>query len=440
MKWIFLASLLVFIPVFTTLLRGDPRYRLYAAFLIGALPFFLAPNLNVAPYGWPAWPGPVKGIEVSLLDAVALAVLFSTHKVPIPFSLKVSFGIIVVALIVSSSSGYQLVPAIFFAWQLLRVALVFVAVARLCAAVPQAPIAVTMGLGVALIYEALLATYQHFTGDARPGGTLGHANFLGLASDFVVFPTLALLLAGRRVILPALVVAAGLVIAVVGGSRATLGLFAIGSLLTIILSLRHRRSPKKVAFVGAATVMLLIAAPAMLWGVSQRSSADKISSDKDRSAMKLAATMMITDHPLGVGADQYVIVANTGGYSARAGVPWNFADRSAPVHDAYYLVAAELGVLGLFGLLALLMSFVVTGLRSGSRLSGEENSELIPGLVAALILVAVHISFEWVFMTFVPQYLLAISAGTLVALVARSKVAVTRRSSPMRATIGVPAS
>ena len=66
---------------------------------------------------------------------------------------------------------------------------------------------------------------------------------------------------------------------------------------------------------------------------------------------------MIADHPLGVGANQYVIVANTGGYSARAGVPWNTDERAAPVHDAYYLVTAELGFLGLFGLCRLASQF-----------------------------------------------------------------------------------
>ncbi len=427
MKWIFIAGLLVFVPVLTSILRGQPAYRRYAAFLIGALPFFIVPYLYVAPISWAGWPGPVKGIEVSLLDGVALAVVLSTPKVTIPISLKLSFGIILLALIVSTLAGYQTLPAVFYGWQLARTVLLFLAVSRLCATVPRAPTALISGLGVGLIYEAFLATYQYIGGDARPGGNLGHSNFLGLASDFVVFPTLALLLGGRRFVLAAAVVGAGLVISVVGGSRATLGLFALGSFLTIILSLRHRRSSRKFAFAGAAALMLLIAAPALLWAANRRSEAEKISSDLDRSAMKLAATMIITDHPLGVGANQYVIVANTGGYSARAGVPWNESDRAAPVHDAYYLVTAEFGFLGLVGLLAILGSLIALGFRLLGKATRDDSSELVPGLLAAMLIIAIHISYEWVFMHFILHYMLGISAGLLVAQAARLKTSAKSR-------------
>jgi hypothetical protein len=422
-KWIFIAALLVLIPALTGVLRGNPRYRPHVAFLMGALPLFVVPYLYVAPISWAGWAGPVKGIEVSLLDAVALAVVLSTPRVPIPLSLKLSFGIIVLAIGISTSVGYQTMPALFYAWQLLRAVLLFTAVARLCAADRRAPLALMAGLGVALVCESIYAAFQFHGGDFRPGGNLGHSNFLGLASDFVVFPALALLLGGRRIVGPVLIVAAGFLIAVVGGSRATLGLFAIGSLLTIVLSLFQGRTSKKMAFAGAAALMMLVSAPLVIWAAERRTEVDKLSSDEDRASMKLAATMMVTDHPLGVGADQYVLVANMAGYSARAGVPWNESDRAAPVHDTYYLVTAELGFLGLVGLLSLFGSLIVFGWKALGRATGDDSSELIPGLLGAMIIVAVHISYEWVFMHFVLHYMLAIAAGLLVALVMRSKVA-----------------
>lgn len=426
MKWIFIAGLLVFIPALTAILRGHPNYRRYAAFLLGALPLLVVPYLYVAPISWAGWAGPVKGVEVSLLDGVALAVVLSTPKVPIPLSLKLSFGILLLALAISTSAGYQVMPALFYVWQLLRAVLLFTAVARLCAADRRAPLAVMAGLGVALVFESIYAAYQFHGGDARPGGNLGHSNFLGLASDFVVFPALALLLGGRRIVGPVLIVGAGFVIAVVGGSRATLGLFGAGALLTIILSLIHRRTSKKMAFAGAAALMMLVSVPVVIWAAERRTEADKLSSDQERASMKLAATMMVTDHPLGVGANQYVLVANMAGYSARAGVPWNESDRAAPVHDTYYLVAAELGVLGLAGLVSLFASLIVFGWRSLGKVGGDDSSELVPGLLGAMIIVAVHISYEWVFMHFVLHYMLAIAAGLLVALAVRSK-------SPMKA-------
>lgn len=421
MKWIFIAGLLVLIPVLTGILRAHPRYRLHAAFAIGLLPFITVPYLYVAPISWAMWQGPVKGVEVSVLDALALAVLFSTPPVRTPMALKLSCGIIALALIISTSVAYQAFPAVFEAWQLLRMIIVFLAVSRLCASAPEAPIALLSGAGLGLTYEAVLAVHQYLGGDARPGGNLGHSNFLGLATEFVVFPTLAMLMGGKRFWRRAIVVVAGFSIAVVGGSRATLGLFGIGLVLTIFVSLGYHRTPRKFAFAALAGFALLVAAPLILWGADRRSEADKISSDRDRAAMIAAASMIIAEHPLGVGGDQYVLVANTGGYSARAGVPWDYGDRSAPVHNFYYFITAELGFVGLIGFLALLVSLLGIAVRALRRPIKNEISELIPGLAAMLVIAAVHISFEWVFMQFILQYLFAMSAGVLVAVAARSK-------------------
>ena len=60
-----------------------------------------------------------------------------------------------------------------------------------------------------------------------------------------------------------------------------------------------------------------------MWAMSRRTETKIASSDTERTAMKQAAKMIIADHPIGLGANQYVVVTNTGGYSARAGVAWN---------------------------------------------------------------------------------------------------------------------
>lgn len=151
--------------------------------------------------------------------------------------------------------------------------------------------------------------------------------------------------------------------------------------------------------------------------------------------MKLAARMMAMDYPLGVGANQYVVVANVQGYSQRAGVAWNPGSRAAPVHNAYYLVMAEMGYLGLLGFVGTIVSLILLGIRELRRrgIPGD-SGELVPGLLATLIVVSVHISYEWVFMNFVPHYLFAISAGMLVALAARAKSA-AKLTAPLQARL-----
>lgn len=128
--------------------------------------------------------------------------------------------------------------------------------------------------------------------------------------------------------------------------------------------------------------------------------------------------MIIADYPLGVGPNQYLIVANIGGYSSRADVAWNEANRAAPVHNTYYLVTAELGFLGLLGFVTVFFSAISLGLRSFKRLPSSERSDLAVGLTATLIVAAAHLAFEWAFATYYVQYVLAMSMGTLVGVTA----------------------
>ena len=416
MKWIFLGALLLFIPTLAALLRSNPRYLVPCCVVLGLMPFIVVPGLYVAPVSWAQWPGPVKGIEVSLVDGISLAMILATPRIRIPLALKLSFGVISVAVVISSIASYQLMPALFYAWQLFRTVLLFVAVTRVCATVRDAPLAIVTGLGLGLCYEAVLAFIQYTSGVAKPGGNLGHSNFLGLATHFVLYPSLAMLLAGRRTAFFSVVVAASVLIALVGGSRATLGLVGIGMLLALAASLRHRSNSRKYAAAGLVLVLLIVATPATIASLDYRTEDAKISSDLERKDMKDAARMIIADHPMGIGANQYVLVANIGGYSERAGVPWNTSSRDAPVHNVYYLVSAELGLVGLVGLLAVLSTLIVTAFTSIRKHLSDPRSELIPGLFVTLIMVTIHISYEWVFMHFVIHYLFAIAAGLLIGL------------------------
>lgn len=430
MKWVFLLGVLLSIPAFTIFFRSESKRLVQGCFVLGVSMFVLVPNVWAAPIAWPGWPGPVKGLEVSSVDGLAIAMILATRPVRVPAYIKIVFGLFCLALFVSTFVGSQLMPAGFYIVQVFRSLLLFLAVARACGSVKGAPVALLAGLGTGLLYEAVLTVQEHFSGNSRPGGNLGHSNFLGLASDFVTFPMLALFLGTRR-LWPAGILFGSFVIALYGGSRATMGLFAIGVVLTLFLSILHGRSSRKFAFGFAALLLLLAAAPAMMWAVNNRSQQSLDASDAERDAMKLAAQMIIADHPLGVGPNQYVVVANTGGYSARAGVGWNFANRSAPVHDVYYLVTAEMGMLGLIGFMGTIVAFIGFGFRKLRQRSGDESNELMPGLLATMIVISVHISYEWVFMHFVLHYMFAVAGGMMVGVGALTWKSARSRSIPL---------
>lgn len=417
MKWIVLGGLLALIPALTVLLRSQPRFLVHACYFMGLLVFFFDPYLNIGPVTWD-WPGVVKGIEITILDVIAISILLATRSVRTPLSLKVGLGIYVLALLLSSLVAEVKSPAVFYIWQFCRAVVVFLAVARATAAQSGAPFALVAGIGTATVIQAIVAAKQYVGGNVAAGGTLGHRNILGLTSHFAVMPAFALLLAGRRNLPAIAVVVAGAVIALTGGGRATIGLFGIGVVITTILSIRHKATGRKTMMAGLAVLLLVLSAPAMMWAVGRRSAEARISSNEERLAMTAAARMIIADHPLGVGPNQYLMVANLGGYSERAGVAWNYANRSAPVHNSYLLVWAELGIVGLVGLLAMLVSTVVIGLKAMRRLVWDERSELMIGLVGTMIVAGAHMAFEWLFVTNYVHYLLAMSMGALVGITA----------------------
>lgn len=435
MKWVFLLAVVMLAPAVFGLLRSDRRNIVRVCFVLGVSALLVGPSLWSAPIAWPSWPAPTKGTEVSFIDSIALALFLSTPKVRIPTSIKLGFLLVCLALFVSTCVASNRTAAFFYIWEFLRATLLFLAIARACAVEPRAATALITGLCLGMIGEAAWVVMQYVQHLDRPGGSFGHSNTMGIAADFAIFPALSLMLGGRRGILPWAAVLAGLVCAVLGGSRASMGLFAIGIFLTVLLSIIHRSSSRKYVVLGSMSLLVAAAAPAMFWSVGQRSAENTASSDRDRAAMKDAAGMIIADHPFGVGANQYVIIANRGGYSQRAGVPWNEANLRAPVHDTYYLVTAELGLLGLLGMLALFGSFMVLGFKILRRSLPDGSAELVPGLLATTIIVAIQISYEFTFMEFMLHDLYAINGGILVAILART----TSPSKSARALVRPPA-
>ena len=101
--------------------------------------------------------------------------------------------------------------------------------------------------------------------------------------------------------------------------------------------------------VGGALLGLLIVTPVLYSAIDRRTVEQREGSTEAREGMKAAARLIISDFPLGIGANRYVVVANVGGYSERGGLLWDAGSRGAPVHNSYYFVTAEMGWLGLAG-------------------------------------------------------------------------------------------
>jgi O-antigen ligase len=418
MKWIYLAGLLVLAVLLTVQLRRNPRLLPHAAFGLALMPFLEARfHLTSAPISWAGWAGPVQGIEISTTDAFAFAILLASKPAKSPVILKIAFAIVALAYAVSTVSSGMHMESYFTGWQILKALIVYLAVTRACVTNKDTALGLMTGLITGITIQAVVVSYELVaTGQTQAGGWFGHQNMLGFTTHFVVYPALAALLGGYYPKRMLLAVISALLIAFAGASRATIGLMIPGLALTLLFSSMHRINTRKMGVAGAALIVLLAVSPVLYSSLQRRTVEQRENSTEVRDNMKAAAAMMIADYPLGVGPNRYVLVANLGGYSEKAGVPWNTGNRGAPVHNLYYLITTEMGWFGLAAVIWLFISCFIVAVQAMRRVPGGFGGELAAGIAVTMIIVAVHANYEWIFMLHANHDLFAMSVGLAAAI------------------------
>lgn len=418
MKWLFLILALVAILPLAEWLRRTPSQTGKIWILVGVLPFVLEPlHLFMAVVSWPFWPGYVKGIELSAIDLLAGAIFLSLPKDRRPAAFRVPAAAYLFAVMLSSLQSNVPLATIFYPVQLLRMYFLFSVVARSCSDVRVAP-ALLQGMGIGLCLETCVVIWQRFAlGELQTPGTFGHQNGVGLVSHFVVFPFFALLLAEKRGWQPFVVPLAGVLTALLTVSRATLGLGGFGYAVVFTLSAIRKWTFRKgiLGLAGAISIAALV--PLAIFSLESRFAINPLSDDYDeRAAFESASAAMLSDHPMGVGANNYVVVANSQGYNGRAGVAPTAGSSSAQVHNVYRLVSAETGYFGLFTFVVLLMQPLIVAFVWGWRNRGDLRGDILLGMGVSLLIVYIHSFFEWVFVTYYLQYFFAFQSGLIVGL------------------------
>ena len=426
MKWVALALIIVAMPLFALWLRGNPKQAPWLWGCLTFLPFVIGPwNLDVNPYATPFWSGYVKGWEVSVLDSVALAVILGTRGRWPKVVLLLPFLAYLLAVIISVLQAKFPNYAIAYVIQLLRVGLVFLAIARVASA-ERGERALLTGLVVGLTVQAGYALWYWAGGALQTGGSLGHQNLLGFVSHMVVFPAFALLLSGRWKKLAFVGLLAGAIAVTLTASRATIALAGLGIILTFLISVALRFNGRKVAVGVFGLVLIFVSLPFALSNLDRRFAVQKsdmafFESDEQRLAFSQSAVDMIAQEPLGVGPNHYVFIANTEGYSERAGVNWSTSNRAALVHNAYLLVAAESGYPGLLTFLFLLVSAAWYAFSTAIKYRRNPSSEILLGLGVATLILSVHSMVEWVAVLCPSQYLFASTLGLIAGVRGRIK-------------------
>jgi O-antigen ligase len=241
---------------------------------------------------------------------------------------------------------------------------------------------------------------------------------LGLATHFVAYPALAVLLASKRGWVPLAGAGLGVLVAILTASRATIGLVGAGYALTIVLSCARMMTARKTAAAVFALVGLAAATPLAIMSLDRRYEAIGSPSQgyDERAAFEKAALLILDENPFGIGPNQYVTVANSQGYSARAGVAWNSGSRAAHVHNTFLLVAAETGYVGLITFAVLVLRALWVGLRGAFRFRKDPRGELLLGVGVGLLMAIVHSFYEWVLVLSPLQFLMGINMGLIAGL------------------------
>ena len=415
MKWVIFAAALAAVIPLSQWLRKNPRYNTKVWVLFGLLPFAL--NQQITIIDWAGWPGYVKGLQVTALDLLALAIFITLPRTRNPTPFRFVFGLYFVAVVVSIFNASVSMAAVFYAWQLVRVFFIYLVVVR-ASTDERVPRAILTGMAIGLCYQALLTVWQRFgLGILQTGGTFGDQNLLGLASEFGIFPLFALLMAGERGWQVIAAPIAGIIIAVMTTSRAAVGLGVIGLVLVFVISSMRGWTARKASVLFAGVIAVIVLLPLALNSFEQRFSSNPIATDFDeRAVFKDAAALILSEHPFGIGVNNYVVVGNSGGYFARAKVPWGGDQRNAIVHNAFWLAAAESGYFGAIAFMLVIFCTLWVPFRCGWQNKGDRRGDLLLGLGVSLLIVAIHDNYEWVFYIYSVQYLFAMTVGMAAGL------------------------
>ncbi len=396
MRFVALAIIPLSLPIFIALLNAYKEKRDWALLAIGVLLFVIGTiQLDGAIITWRLWQGYSRGIFISLIDGLALALIFTRARSHMRIPL---LGLMLLYLVPSTLSlmvSTMPMATLFVPLQTLRVILMVVAIAgelRRFSALRH----LCSGMAIGLMIQAGFVIRQKLSGAVQATGTADHQNILGMMVVMALIPLVALVLEGERRIVTYAGIIAGLIVVAGGGSRATMGFSIAGLVLLLVLSLWRRVTARKGKVLGIALLIGMIFIPLGFATLTDRFGGSAMENVEDqRPAFEQAARSIAADYPFGVGANTYVLIANGQGYSQRAGVSWFGGNLAAPVHNSFLLMRAEMGWLGQLIMLAILIVPIIVGMRMAfadrrSPLASMGISSAVVATIAAL-----HCNFEY---------------------------------------------
>lgn len=393
MKWAILFGGLVVAVAAGLVVRRLERLHPWIIGLLGFLPFVALKRTSISVVFEDYAHGDTMGLEITLVDFFAVLTLLSMPPRRSGFPYRFVVPLYVAVTLVSIWIAPRPDLAFYSFWKVLRMVLLLVALAWAFED-PRRPPSYLRGASLGVLLMFVQAFQQRFIERLDQAmGTFPHQNSMGMAVNLILPIVLAIVLAGQGRILAWLTVVLGSICVVLSLSRGAIAMLGVALALTYVLSSVRRFSLKKNAIALAGLLVVLVVGAVSLPSIIRRFETAPEASAAGRELYEREASLMLEEHPFGIGLNQWSHVSSTQGYGRRVGLEQQ--DVGGLAHHIYWLTLAELGYLGFVAFVLLTLAPFRWGLPFVVRQKNDIRGDVIGGALVGLAVTAMHGTLEW---------------------------------------------
>ena len=407
LKYMFFTSaVLGILPA--VLILACERYLIRIAVLGLILPLVVFNQTAINFFSKEMYRGTSRGFEISIIYIIALILIITFTIIkgirnPFPDWGSRLYLLYFLLCLPSLTTTYTVAICIFELWKMVMMYLIFIAVYDYLRFSEGDLDIILYGVAIVVVVNFFHMVYQHLTGVYQPRGVFPHQNSMAM------FMMIAGLLFFSRYFnnherfkatIFFIVFGLASVALVRTYSRGALICYPIGATLTVLCSLWHTFSLRKIYVVSLLALIVVGVTLYFVPRVVKRFQSAPEASAQTRRDLAIVARNMIVDKPLrGVGINNWGYAVNPPyTYSEERREKGRFPDdkKDGIVETVYLLIAAECGIPCLVVFLCWLGYYWIVSLRLLKLLRGTPYFYFPAGIIGGLTGVILQSTLEWV--------------------------------------------
>lgn len=426
---IFFIALIVGVPVLSFIYSYNERLKS----LVHLLFFICLTNdlstrlsINIVSYEW--YRGSSRGLEVTALDLIVLAILLSqvASKKILDFRLWINVESLIVVLFLFSgliSTVFAQVPlyALFGYWKFFRGFLIYLVFRT--AFNRESMSQFISFFAVMILYQFTFVFWQkYFLGIYRVTGTLPHMNSLAMLINIYTLPCFSMALAGYAQLFNMMCVLFGVFIVVSTASRGALVCLILGFCIVFLISMVRGFSLKTWGFIALFILAFLLGAYKSSDTLINRFNNAPKESGETRVGFNECAKQMGEGFVFGVGINNFSHMMGNSSYGDLGPDLHNGEKDDGVAHHIYWLTFAETGYFGLFSLICLILLSLFKPIQVFYYSTNPLERAFAAGLFASLFTLHFQGFLEWILRQTNVWFLFCAILGLLSSLVSEIKL------------------